>query len=672
MRLVLGMFCAAAVYAQTAPAYVPLEKAYAALRLKDYDTAVANFEQAITTAPGRAEIHKDLAYTLLKIGRNEEARQHFASAMRLDPADEHVALEYAFLCYEAREQAEARRIFDRLRKTGGAESGATAEQAFQNIDRPLAEGIARWSEALKVSPDNFSAHQELARLADQRDEFALAAENYEQAWRLRPEERLLLLDLGRVWKALGRLEDSNAALLAASRGAQPRVAERARELSPTRYPYVYEFYKALDLDPKNLDLRRELAYLLLAMDKKDDAEREFRTIVTSAPDDLLSTAQLGFLLLARRDLTGATPLLDRVLKGADDELADRVRVALKLPQTLKKRADTSRDVSNEAKLLAEKSLQAGYLKDAVKYLKVAHETDPLDFAVMLKLGWTYNILKQDKDAIQWFDLARKSPDPAVSDEAQKAYSNLRPEFVRFRTTAWAFPFYSSRWKDVFAYGQVKTDYHIAGLPFRPYVSVRFVGDTRGNLEAAKPGVLPQYLSESSFIVALGVATSTWRGVMGWAEAGEAIRYLGTPDQGRMVPDYRAGLSYSKGFGHLLRPSSHGFFAETNGDGVFISRFQNDLLLYSQTRTGYTFRPSETAGFQGQLYWNWNLTADAQGQYWANYVESGPGVRFRFAALPPSVLFSVNLMHGSYLSNVGNPQRPTFNDVRAGFWYAFTH
>jgi hypothetical protein len=25
-----------------------------------------------------------------------------------------------------------------------------------------------------------------------------------------------------------------------------------------------------------------------------------------------------------------------------------------------------------------------------------------------------------------------------------------------------------------------------------------------------------------------------------------------------------------------------------------------------------------------------------------------------------------------LSNTGNPRRPNFNDLRAGFWYAFTH
>ncbi|HLJ15233.1 MAG TPA: tetratricopeptide repeat protein [Bryobacteraceae bacterium] len=668
-------FAAFAVAQSSDPAYPHLEKAYAALREKSYDAAIQAFEQAARESPKRADIHKNLAYTLLKIGENEAARDQFAAAMRLDPSDTHVALEYAFLCYETKQQAVARRVFDRIRKTGDAASRATAEQAFQNIDQPLAEGIARWQKAVAIEPDNFSAHLELARLAEQRDETALAAEHYEKAWHLRPELRSLLLDLGRTWKELGRTEDADAALLAASRGAEPRVAEAARELLVSRYPYVYEFQKALAMDPKNVDLRRELAYLYLAMDRKDDAELQFLTITEQAPDDLLSVAQLGFLRLARKDFAGATPLLDRVLKNADGELADRVRTALKLPQTLQRRDETPRaNVSIEAKVLAERSLKAGYLKDALKYLKIAHESDPVDFSVMLKLGWTYNVLKQDNEAVKWFRLASKSPDPAIASEAEKAYKNLEPGLARFRTTVWMLPFFSTRWHDMFAYAQVKEEMKLGDLWFRPYLSVRFVGDALGSVGPLAGAINPQYLSESSLIFAGGVATKVWHGAMGWAEAGESVKYLTSrTDVGAAIPDYRGGISYSKGFGHMLTRTSHGLFAESNDDGVFVSRFADDLIAYSQNRTGYTFRPAEGLdGFQAQLYWNWNVTADEQKQYWANYVETGPGLRFRFSNWPQSLLFTVNAVRGAYLINAGNPRGPNFNDLRAGFWYAFTH
>src|SRR5262249_31131072 len=160
-------------------------------------------------------------------------------------------LEYAFLSYESREQsglqAEARGIFNRIRKQGNA----TAEQAFQNIDQPLAAGIERWVSAIARGGSSFSAHFELASLAEQRDELELAATHYEKAWRILPERRSVLVDLGRLWNRLGRSEDATAAWIAASRGGQARGAELAREYLPARYPYVPEFRAALDLDPRN-------------------------------------------------------------------------------------------------------------------------------------------------------------------------------------------------------------------------------------------------------------------------------------------------------------------------------------------------------------------------------------------------------------------------------------
>jgi Flp pilus assembly protein TadD len=658
------------------PAYQPLESAYRALREKNYDHAISGFEQAVALVPGRASIRKDLAYTLLKVGENQGARDQFGEAMRLDPTDRHAALEYAFLCFETKQQALARRIFDRIRKTADTASDAasrsTAEQAFQNIDRPLAAGISRWQKAVELEPGNFSSHQELAVLAEQRDQLDLAAEHYEIAWKLRPAERSLMLDLGRVWNLQGRNEDAFVLLFAASRGKPPRIAEQARALLPGRYPFVYEFEKALQLDPANLELRREYAFLLLTMGKKDEAEREFQALHQAVPDDLLTSAQLGFLLLDRKDFSGAQPLLDQVLKGGDEELADRVRVTLKIPQALQRRETPPQQTPDEAKALAEKSMQAGYLKDALKYLAIAHENDPVDFSTMLKLGWVYNVLHDDREALKWFDLAGKSSNPSVSAEAKKAYRNLAPQFQRLRTTVWIFPFFSTRWHDVFGYGQIKTELKLGRLPLRPYLSARFVGDTRQTIGPATGNTLPQYLSESSFIFGAGVATLPWRGVTGWFEAGEAVKYIPSRTNiGAMIPDYRGGISYAKGFGHLMN-GGRGLFAETNDDAVFVSRFQNDMLYYSQNRSGYTFASAEGwGGPQTQLYWNANITADRLHQYWANFVETGPGLRLRFRDFPRA-LFSVNFVRGAYTINLDNPRRPNFFDLRVGLWYAFTH
>jgi Tfp pilus assembly protein PilF len=666
---IILILLAALTAAQTPDlAYAPLEKAYAALKTKDYDRAIAAFREAVKIAPDRPAMRKDLAYTFLKIGENEAARDQFAEAMRLDPRDDHVALEYAFLCYETKQQAIARRIFDRIRETGNQ----TAADAFENIDRPLREGIARWTHALELSPDNFSAHEELARLAEQRDELALAVEHYQKAWALRPDRRNLLVDLGRVYAQMSRNDEANAALLAASRGTEPRVAEEARELLPKRYPYVYEFQRALVLDPGNVELRKELAYLHLEMKNRAEAEKEFRALVERSPNDLVSVAQLGLLCWTRGDDETALPLLQRVLSSGDLELAERVRAAMKTPQNLQRRVEEPKPANpNQARLLGEKSLEKGYLQDALKYLRIAYENDPNDFRVMLKLGWTYNMLKDDGEAVRWFKLASASPDPAIATEASHAYRNLQADTELFKTTVWVFPLYSSRWDDLFAYAQAKTELRLKNSWLHPYLSVRLVGDTRGAVDLANYG--PQFLSERSVILGLGLATKSLYGATGWFEAGESWRMNPTfADPGRLLPDYRGGVSYVKGFGKLLAKGAHGLFAETNDDGIYVSRFDKDTLLYSQNRAGYTLRESEAfAGFHAQVFWNANATVDWLGQYWANYAETGPGVKFKFEGARIPLLFSVNLLRGAYLINQGNPRGPNFNDLRIGVWYAFT-
>jgi len=96
--------------------------------------------------------------------------------------------------------------------------------------------------------------------------------------------------------------------------------------------------------------------------------------------------------------------------------------------------------------------------------------------------------------------------------------------------------------------------------------------------------------------------------------------------------------------------------------VFISRFQKDFIVYAQNRSGYTLTP------RAQIYWNWNASVDRLRQYWANAVETGPGVRFRWW---DAMLFFSDLLRGVYTVNEGNPRRPNYFDLRAGFWYAIT-
>ena len=155
----------------------------------------------------------------------------------------------------------------------------------------------------------------------------------------------------------------------------------------------------------------------------------------------------------------------------------------------------------------------------------------------------------------------------------------------------------------------------------------------------------------------------WRGATLWGEAGYSFSYLHETSRG---PDYRGGISYMRAFGKGIGAESSGLFGEATADGVFVSRFDNDFLLYSQNKFGWTL-----AGLQTQIHWNWNLTTDVRRLAWANTTEQGPGLRFRVPGTPKSVLFSVSALQGAYTIMKDNPRPKRYTDWRVGLWYAFS-
>ena len=104
--------------------------------------------------------------------------------------------------------------------------------------------------------------------------------------------------------------------------------------------------------------------------------------------------------------------------------ANRVRIALKMPLVLedKQAAESALD----PRILGERSYQAGFLKDAQRYFLQAHEDNPVDASIELKLGWTYNMLHDDEDALYWFNLARRSMDSSISTEAAARMPTCAP------------------------------------------------------------------------------------------------------------------------------------------------------------------------------------------------------------------------------------------------------
>ena len=638
----------------------PLSLAYAALRARDYETAILRFQDAVKEAPQQASIRKELAYAYLKIGESKWARDMFEQAVRLAPDEDHTALELAFLLYETREQGRAFATFDRLRESPDPRVAQTATNIYQRIHQEWAGEIARWEKVIEQDPLNRSAQLELADLYLKHREPERAAERYLAAWVVpsdRPRDPILP-KLAAAREAAGETEAANGAWLLASRSSETRIAEEAKDHLPDRYPYAREFRYALELNPRDTGLRRDLAYLWLEVGNSEEARTEFEILLDQDANDLLAAAQLAFLYLERNNEAAAVELLQRARNSSDEDVARRAK-------------ETLREI-NEAQArphreLGEKSLQASYLKDARRELLRAYELNPDDDAVALKLGVVHNLLRQDREALRWFQRASTSADAAIAEQGRQSYDNLAGQFRRVTTTAWMFPFFSNRFKDAFQYAQIKTEFRVGELPVRPYLSLRFVGDARQQTG----GTTPRFLSESSVIAGVGLRTPTYQGVTLWGEAGGAFNYLSRrpPDVPRAGPDYRGGVNWFRNWGPSLGSPHHGTFFESTFDGVYLSRFDDNVIGYLQMKPGYRFR--KRGDLNAQVFWNLNLTVDANRAYWANYVEMGPGVRLRVPGVSPPMDFSVSVVRGVHLENAMNPWRPNYYDVRVGLWYSFT-
>jgi len=639
-------------------AYGELNGAYQALAAKDYAAAAERFRRALPLAPQRADIRKELGYVYLKMGETEAAREMFEQAATLDPADQRVALELAFLCHETQQEARALQLFRMLAASEDPQVRDTARTAFENVGRELNQAIERWSQAAATDAGNRSVQLELAGLLEKRGEPAQAAARYLAAWIIpsgeRPLEILLLLAGAR--EAAGDSEGARGAWLLASRAADVRIAETAKDHLPDRFPHAAEFRRALDLDPANSRLRRELAYLLLQVNLREEALREFEQIVAEDANDLLAAAQLADFYLTRNNPAEAVRLLEKAVQSPDEELAGRAEE--RLQQIREQEARPHRE-------LGEKSLNQSYLQDARRELLRAYEINPEDFSIALKLGVVHNLMRQDREAVRWFRIASQSPNPEVAEQARQSYGNLHPQFRRVTTSVWSLPMFSSRYRDLFNYSQIKTEFNIDPLPLRPYLSLRFSGDVRQQTG----GDTPLFLSENALVAAAGLRAQIHPRLVLWAEAGEAFHYLGKRPPGvpRAAPDYRGGLSWFDSRGASLGGREPGRFLEANADAVFVSRFDNNTIGYLQLRPGY--RLPGRGALQAQVFWNFNVTTDAKRLYWANFVETGPGLRLRVPGVAPPMDLSISFVRGVHLVNEFNPRRPNYFDLRVSLWYS---
>ena len=109
-----------------------------------------------------------------------------------------------------------------------------------------------------------------------------------------------------------------------------------------------------------------------------------------------------------------------------------------------------------------------------------------------------------------------------------------------------------------------------------------------------------------------------------------------------------------------------WFVEAGGDAAYYTRLP-DCLVYGQSRQGARIMQFGKAAAV-DIYGLENLTMDTKGNYYDNYFEAGPGMRFVTVPVGAAVLTtSVDYVLGSYLGRNSNNTRgdtaSTYSDFR---------
>ncbi len=180
----------------------------------------------------------------------------------------------------------------------GPARAAWQEARAQLQDGALDAAEAGFRKAAGLDPKSYAPVLGLADVALRRGDLAAAATLTAQAGKLAPQSADVATAAGRV--AAG----------------QRRAADAERE-----------FKRAIQLDPKYVVPRLDLADLLLAMSRPAEAVDAYKAAAAADPRHAGAAFGLGRALVARRDLAGAQRAFEQSAQLAPDQAAPKLALA---------------------------------------------------------------------------------------------------------------------------------------------------------------------------------------------------------------------------------------------------------------------------------------------------------------------------------------------------------
>lgn len=251
------------------------------------DKAIEHYKAAIQADPGASFLAQELTDLYIQAGRLREAVIEAEQLLKRDPGN-----------------VEAHRILGRIymRMIGDPAAGRLDEGM-------LRRATEQFEQITQKDPSDVDAWVTLGRLRRMAQNSVEAEKAFQKALELDPDNEYALHGLALLYSDLG---DTKTAVVMwrrlAERNPHPRVLRAlAASLTQVRdYSGAVEtLRRALQLAPRDLEVKRELAENLLLKEDYEEAARVYEELAQAQPRDAQYPLRLSQIYRQQRDLTRA-------------------------------------------------------------------------------------------------------------------------------------------------------------------------------------------------------------------------------------------------------------------------------------------------------------------------------------------------------------------------------
>lgn len=333
-----------------------LDQAQAALDKNDYEAAVMPLQKFIAEKPDVAFAHFQLAYAYTALKRVEEAQSEYEKCVALDPKISEAYLNLGILL----------------------------------LDKNPAEAVAPLRKAVELLPSQSRPRNLLGVALERSGDYKGAAEAFEGASNLDPNDIEALIHLGGLYLKANR----------------PADAEK-------------KFRTALGLDPKSPQALQGLA-LSLDAQKKPETLDAYRNYLAVAPQDQSSRTRMLHLMveqgqydeaLAELGKSGPSSSVDQLKLKADIEIGQK-----KYPESITTLKQALALAPNDAQLhagLGRVYMETRDFPNAERELKAAIQADRNNLVYWKDLGSTYYLAGNCQATLAALDVIAKAETPGA-------------------------------------------------------------------------------------------------------------------------------------------------------------------------------------------------------------------------------------------------------------------